>query len=69
MQKEIENLELIQVVDFEFKHSSNSNGTKYLLISDTSSDEIGTSKTFADVATAGRHRGLSTIYIKHNLFH
>ena len=23
----------------------------------------------ADIATAGRHQGLSTIYIKHNLFH
>ena len=22
-----------------------------------------------DIATAGRHRGFSTIYIKHNLFH
>ena len=27
------------------------------------------SKAFVDVATAGRHRGLSAIYIKHNLFH
>ena len=27
------------------------------------------SKAFADVATAWRHRGLSTFYIKHNLFH
>ena len=26
-------------------------------------------KSFVDIATAGRHRGLSTIYIKHNLFH
>ena len=64
----MENFELFQVVDFELKHSSNSNGTKYLLISDTSSEDIGTSKTFADVATAGRHRGLSTSYIKRKLF-
>ena len=27
------------------------------------------SEAFVDSATAGRHRGLSTIYIKHNLFH
>ena len=27
------------------------------------------SKEFVKIATAGRHRGLSTIYIKHNLFH
>ena len=26
-------------------------------------------KAFVDIATAGRHRGLSTIYIKHNVFH
>ena len=24
---------------------------------------------FVDIATAGRHRGLSTTYIKHNIFH
>ena len=27
------------------------------------------SKKFVDIDTAGTHRGLSTIYIKHNLFH
>ena len=27
------------------------------------------SKAFVDIATAGRRRGLSTFYIKHNLFH
>ena len=27
------------------------------------------SKAFVDIATAGRHRGLSTIYMKHNVFH
>ena len=26
-------------------------------------------RPFVDIATPGRHRGLSTIYIKHNLFH
>ena len=26
-------------------------------------------KALVDTATAGRHRGLITIYIKHNLFH
>ena len=26
-------------------------------------------KTLVDAATAGRHHGLSTTYIKHNLFH
>ena len=45
------------------------NGTKYLLYFDDSCEEICSSKAFVDIATAGRHRGLSTIYVKHNLFH
>ena len=45
------------------------NGTKYLLIFDDSCAEICNSKEIVDIATADRHRGFSTIYIKHNLFH
>ena len=30
---------------------------------------FGIQKPFVDIATAGRHPGLSTIYIKHKLFH
>ena len=40
-----------------------------MLIFDDSCEEICTSKLFVDIAAAGRHRGLSTIYIKHNLFY
>ena len=40
-----------------------------MLIFDDSCEEICNSKAFVDIATAGRHRGLSTICIKHNLFH
>ena len=40
-----------------------------MLIFDDSSEEICISKAFGDIATAGRHRDLSTIYIKHNFFH
>ena len=69
MQKGIENLEFVQGVNFEFIDSLKNNGTKYFLIFDDSWEEICNSKDFVDVATAGRHRGLSTIYIKHNLFH
>ena len=69
MQKEIENLEFVRGVNFEFIDSLKNNGTKYLLIFDDFCEEISNSKAFADIATAGRHRGLSTIYIKHNLFH
>ena len=69
MQKEIENLEFVRGVNFEFIDSLKINGTKYLLTFDNSCEEICKSKAFVDIATAGRHRGLSTIYIKHNLFH
>ena len=69
MQKAIESLEFAQGVNFEFIDSLKNNGTKYLLIFDDSCEEICISKAFVDIATAGRHRGLSTIYIKHNLFH
>ena len=68
MQKEIENLEFVQGVNFEFIDSLKNNGTKYLLLFDDSCEEICNSKAFVNIATAGRHRGLSTICIKHKLF-
>ena len=69
MQKEIKNLEFVQRVNFEFIDSLKNNGTKYLLNFDDSCEEICISKTLIDIATAGRHRGLRTIYIKQNIFH
>ena len=69
MQKEIENLVFVRGVNVEFIDSFKNNGTKYLLFFDDSCEEICNSKAFVDIATAGRHRGLSKIYIKHNLFH
>ena len=69
MQKEIENSEFVRGVNFEFIDSIKNNGTKYLLFFDDSCEEICNSTAFLDIATAGRHRGPSTIYIKHNLFH
>ena len=69
MQKEIENFVFVRGVNFEFIDSLKNNGTKYLLIFDDSCEEICNSKACVDIATAGRHRSLSRIYIKHNLFH
>ena len=69
MQKEIKNIEFMQGVSFEFIDLLKNNGTMYLLIFDDSCEEICNSKTFVDIATAGTHRDLSTIYIKNNLFH
>ena len=69
MQKENKNLEFVQGVNFEFIISLKNNGTKYSLIFEDSGEEICNSKAFVNIATAGRHRGLSTIYFKHNLCH
>ena len=69
MQKEIENLELDQGLNFEVGDSLKSSDTKYLLIFDASCEEICDSNSFADIATVGRHDRLSTFYVKHNLFH
>ena len=68
MQNEIENLEFVRGVYFEFNDSLKNNGTKYLLIFDDSCEEICKSKALVDIATVGRHWGPSTVYIKHNLF-
>ena len=69
IQKEIDNLEFVQGVHVEFINSLKNKGTKDLLIFDDSCAEICNSKEFVDIVTAGRHRGFSTVYIKHNLFH
>ena len=69
MKEKIKNIEFINGVDFQFIEQLPNNGKNYLLIFDDSCEEIFNSKEFVKVATAGRHRGLNTIYIKHNLFH
>ena len=69
MKEKIKNIEFINGVDFQFIEKLPNNGKNYLLIFDDSCEEIFNSKEFVKVATAGRHRGLNTIYIKHNLFH
>ena len=63
MSKNIKNIQFHQGVDFEFIQSLPNNGTKYLLIFGDSCEEISSSKEFVKMATAGRHKGLSTIYI------
>ena len=67
--KKIDNIEFIQGSNFEFINSLGTNGIKYLLTFDDSCAKICKSKDFVDIATAGRHRGFSTTYIRHNLFH
>ena len=69
MQKEIESLEFVRGVNFEVIDSLKNSGTKYFLIFDDSCEKLCNSKAFVDIVTAGRHWGLSKIYIKHNLFH
>ena len=69
MQKEFDNLEFVQCVSFDLIDPLKNNGAKYLIIFDDSCGDICNSKAFVDIATAWRHRGLKTIYIKHKLFH
>ena len=69
MQKEIDNLEFVQGVNFEFTDSLRNNGTNYLLILDSLCEEVCNSKALVDIATAGRRRELNFLYIKHSLFH
>ena len=69
MLEEIENIEFVQGVKFDFIGSLENNGTKYLLVFDDSCRNTCSSREFEKIAVARRHRGLGTIYIKHNLFH
>ena len=69
MQKEIAYIEFVHGVKFKFIGSLKNSGTKYLLNFDDSCEGSGNSKAFIEIATPGRHLALSTIYIKHNLFH
>ena len=64
-----QNLEFVQGVKFEFIDSLKNNGIRYLLKFDVSCEKICNSKAFVNIASAERHRGLSTIYINYNLFH
>ena len=68
MQKEIESLEFVQSVNFVYRDSLKGNGRKYLLTFDDSCHGVCNSNAFVDNATAGKHRGSSTIFIKHNFF-
>ena len=66
---ERKNLKFIQGVDFDLIENLPNNAIKYLLIFDDSCEKVSNSKQFLKTAIAGTHRGLNTIYIKHNLFH
>ena len=68
MQEKNKILEFVKSVNFEIIDSLKNNGTKYLLTFDDSCEEICKSKVFVYIATAERHLGLRTFYIKQNLF-
>ena len=69
MQRDIDNCESVEGVNLEYINLLQNNGTKHLLIFDDSPEEICNSRAFIGFATPRVQRGLSTIYIKHNLFH
>ena len=68
MQKKIQTLDSVQSVNFEFLDLLQNNGRENLLVSDASREESFHSKSVFDIATARRHRRLTNIYIKLNLF-
>ena len=59
----------MQGINFDFIDSLKNNGTNYLSLFDVSCEKIRNSKASVDIATARRHLGLITIYIKHKFFH
>ena len=63
------NLKFIQGNDFDLIEKLPNNGIKSLLIFDDSYEETSNSIQYVKIASAGRHRGLKTTYIKHNYFH
>ena len=69
MMQSIADIEFIQGVDFDLIDNLPADGTKYLLLFDDSMDILSKSEKFNGIATAGRHRNLNCVYIKHNLFH
>ena len=62
------NLNFFLGVNFDLIENLPNNWTKYLLIFDDSCEEISNSKQFVIIATAGRHRGLNSIYIYQTQF-
>ena len=69
MLTDLDNIEFIETPDFELIENLPNDGTNYLIIFDDSCEEISKSKEFNQLATAGRHRKLNCLYIKHNLYH
>ncbi|MEM6402222.1 MAG: hypothetical protein AAF757_18665 [Cyanobacteria bacterium P01_D01_bin.116] len=68
MSEKIPNIEFIGCIDFDMINELPSN-VNHLLIFDDSCEEISKSKDFVKLATAGRHKGIHVVYVKHNLFH
>ena len=64
LQKEIENLESVQGVNFEFIDSLKNNGIINLLTFDNSSEKICNSKALVDSDTAGRRHGVQLVSSK-----
>ena len=69
MEQVADDIEFVQCVDFDLIDELPNDGTNYLLIFDDSCAEISKNNRFEKIATSGRHKKLSVIYIKHNLFH
>ena len=69
MQKEIENFDFVEGVNLDFLIYLKTNRVKYLFFFDDSCQKICALGVLKKIAVAGKHRGLSTRYKKHSLFH
>ena len=67
--KEVENLNFVQGVNFEFIDSSKNKGPRHLLVFENADQKIRKSNKFVVIALAGSYRGLKTLYFKNKLFH
>ena len=59
----------MQGVNFELIENVPNNGTEHQLIFDDSCDQTTNFKQFVKISSAGRHKELNEIYIKHDLIH
>lgn len=68
---DVKNIEFVQTPDFDLIDSLNSDNQSHkntLLIFDDVCEEILSNERFSNLSTSGRHKHISVIFIKHNLF-
>ena len=64
----LENIEFVNSNSLDGLVEEGSNGAKLLMIFDDVAEEILQNEKFSNLATSGRHKNISVIFIKHNLY-